>query len=91
MPVTAKPRAAIRRATAPLPQPTSKTAGTPPAAVLRLSEALRAALANPVAIQRMTGAGVDPEVSTPEEAGTFIARESEKWGRVVREARIAVE
>jgi tripartite-type tricarboxylate transporter receptor subunit TctC len=67
------------------------TAGTPPAAVLRLSEALRAALANPVAIQRMTGAGVDPEVSTPEEAGTFIARESEKWGRVVREARIAVE
>ncbi|WP_431304791.1 Bug family tripartite tricarboxylate transporter substrate binding protein [Sediminicoccus sp. BL-A-41-H5] len=67
------------------------TAGTPPAAVLRLSEALRAALANPVAIQRMTGAGVDPEVSTPEEAGTFIARESEKWGRVVREARITVE
>ncbi|MBX9751549.1 MAG: tripartite tricarboxylate transporter substrate binding protein [Roseococcus sp.] len=67
------------------------TAGTPPAAVARLSEALRAALANPTAIQRMTSAGVDPEASTPEELGVFIARESDKWGRVVREARIAVE
>jgi tripartite-type tricarboxylate transporter receptor subunit TctC len=67
------------------------TAGTPPAAIARLSEALRAALANTVAIQRMTSAGVDPEASTSEELGVFIARESEKWGRVVREAGITVE
>jgi tripartite-type tricarboxylate transporter receptor subunit TctC len=67
------------------------TAGTPPAAIARLSDALRAALATPLAIQRMTSAGVDPEASTAEELGSFIARESEKWGRVVREARITVE
>ncbi len=67
------------------------TAGTPPAAIARLSEALRGALASPVVIQRMTSAGVDPEASSPEELGVFVARESEKWGRVVREARITVE
>lgn len=67
------------------------TAGTPPAAIARLSDALRGALASPVVIQRMTSAGVDPEASSPEELGAFVARESEKWGRVVREARITVE
>lgn len=67
------------------------TAGTPPAAITRLSEALGAALASPPVIQRMASAGVDPEASTAEELGLFIARESEKWGRVVREARITVE
>jgi tripartite-type tricarboxylate transporter receptor subunit TctC len=67
------------------------TAGTPPAAIARLSDTLRAALATPLAIQRMTSAGVDPEASTAEELGSFIARESDKWGRVVREARITVE
>lgn len=67
------------------------TAGTPEAVILRLNEALRAALAAPVAVQRMTSAGVDPEASTPEELASFIRAESEKWGRVVREARIVVE
>jgi tripartite-type tricarboxylate transporter receptor subunit TctC len=67
------------------------TAGTPPAAIARLSEALRSALASPVVVQRMASAGVDPEASTSEELASFITRESEKWGRVVREARISVE
>jgi tripartite-type tricarboxylate transporter receptor subunit TctC len=67
------------------------TAGTPPAAIARLSEALGTALASPLVIQRMASAGVDPEASSSEELGLFIARESEKWGRVVREARITVE
>jgi tripartite-type tricarboxylate transporter receptor subunit TctC len=67
------------------------TAGTPPAAIARLSDALRGALASPAVIQRMANAGVDPEASSPEELGLFVARESEKWGRVVREARISVD
>ena len=36
-------------------------------------------------------AGVDGETSTPEALAAFIAAERAKWGRVVREARIAVE
>jgi tripartite-type tricarboxylate transporter receptor subunit TctC len=67
------------------------TAGTPAPAIARLSEALRAGIANPAAVQRMTASGVDPVASTPEELAAFITSESEKWGRVVREARITVE
>ena len=67
------------------------TAGTPAPAIARLSEAVRAALTAPVAVQRMMAAGVDPQASTPEELAAFIRAEFEKWGRVVREARIQVD
>ncbi|WP_424813211.1 Bug family tripartite tricarboxylate transporter substrate binding protein [Roseococcus sp. YIM B11640] len=67
------------------------TAGTPAPAVARLNDVLREALANPTVAQRMTAAGVDPQSSTPEELATFIRSESEKWGRVVREAHITVD
>nr|WP_314073120.1 tripartite tricarboxylate transporter substrate binding protein [uncultured Roseococcus sp.] len=67
------------------------TAGTPAPAIARLSEVLREAIASPAIAQRMAGAGVDPQSSTPEELATFLVNESEKWGRVVREARITVE
>ncbi|MBS7813691.1 Bug family tripartite tricarboxylate transporter substrate binding protein [Roseococcus pinisoli] len=67
------------------------TAGTPAPAIARLSEVLREAIASPTIAQRMAGAGVDPQSSTPEELATFLVSESEKWGRVVREARITVE
>jgi tripartite-type tricarboxylate transporter receptor subunit TctC len=67
------------------------TAGTPAPAIARLSEVLRESLAMPLVVQRMTAAGIDPQSSTPEELAAFIASESEKWGRVVREAHITVE
>ncbi|MDB5413908.1 MAG: tripartite tricarboxylate transporter substrate binding protein [Rubritepida sp.] len=67
------------------------TAGTPTHAIARLSETLREALAAPLSVQRMASAGVDPQSSTPEELAAFLVSESEKWGRVVREAHIVVE
>lgn len=67
------------------------TAGTPVPAIARLNEALNAAIATPIVVSRMTASGVDPQASTPEELAAFITSESEKWGRVVREARITVE
>ncbi|UPY36262.1 tripartite tricarboxylate transporter substrate binding protein [Sediminicoccus sp. KRV36] len=67
------------------------TTGVPPAAIARLSEALQGALVAPIVIQRMTSAGVDPQASTPAELAAFLQAESDKWGRVVREARITVE
>lgn len=67
------------------------TGGTPAPAIARLNEVLREALAMPTVAQRMTTAGVDPQSSTPEELAAFVASESEKWGRVVREAHIVVE
>jgi tripartite-type tricarboxylate transporter receptor subunit TctC len=38
----------------------------------------------------MAGAGADPAASSPAEFTSFVKAESEKWGRVVREARITV-
>ncbi len=66
-------------------------AGTPAPAIAALNAAVVAAVATPAVAQRMAAAGVDGETSTPEALGAFVAAERAKWGRVVREARIAVE
>jgi len=66
-------------------------AGTPAPAIARLAAAVREAVEQPTVRTRMANAGADPAASTPEELAAFIRSESEKWGRVVREARIRVE
>ena len=65
-------------------------AGTPRPAIARLAEAVREAMTQPAVRSRMSAAGADPAFSTPEELAAFIRAESEKWGRVVRDARITV-
>ncbi len=66
-------------------------AGTPPAAVERLGAAVREAVAHPPVIQRMAGAGLDAVGSTPAEMEAFVARDYERWGRVIAERGIRVE
>jgi tripartite-type tricarboxylate transporter receptor subunit TctC len=56
----------------------------------RLSAAVRDAVAQPAVRQRMAAAGADPAASSPDEFVSFVRSEREKWGRVVREARITV-
>jgi tripartite-type tricarboxylate transporter receptor subunit TctC len=56
----------------------------------KLNAAIRDALAEPAVRQRMAGAGADPVASSPGEFISFIKSESDKWGRVVREAHITV-
>lgn len=65
-------------------------AGTPVAVVIRLNDALREAIQQPTVRQRMAAAGADPAASTPAEFTAFIEREREKWGMVVRNAKITV-
>lgn len=65
-------------------------AGTAGPIIERVNAAIRDAVAQPSVRQRMTGAGADPAASSPTEFATFVRSESEKWGRVVREARITV-
>jgi tripartite-type tricarboxylate transporter receptor subunit TctC len=65
-------------------------AGTPQAAVARIAAAIREVLGQPATRSRMSAAGADPAFSTPEELAAFIRAETEKWGRVVRDARITV-
>lgn len=65
--------------------------GTPQPIIARLNQAVVEALATESVRQRLSGAGVDGESSTSEALASFIAAEREKWGRVVREARITVD
>jgi len=63
---------------------------TPAAAVERLGAALRESLALPAVQERLRGVGAEPWSSSPEELAAYMRAESEKWGRVVREARITL-
>lgn len=64
--------------------------GTPSVAIDRLNAVLREALALQAVKDRLTQVGADAMTSTPAEIAAYMRSETEKWGRVVREARITV-
>lgn len=63
-------------------------AKTPPAIIERLNRELVRALALPEIQQRFTELGVEARSSTPDWLKAFLVSESEKWGRVIAQARI---
>jgi tripartite-type tricarboxylate transporter receptor subunit TctC len=65
-------------------------AGTPAPVIQRLNVVVREALALQPVKDRLTQVGADALTSTPEELANYLRAETEKWGRVVREARITV-
>lgn len=65
-------------------------AATPAPAIARLNAALRESLAMPAVRERLTAVGADALTSTPAELAAYLRAEVQKWGRVVREARITV-
>ncbi|MBC7781640.1 MAG: tripartite tricarboxylate transporter substrate binding protein [Proteobacteria bacterium] len=66
-------------------------AGTPREIVVRLNGALVKVLAEPAMRERLIQQGMEIVASSPEEFAAYQKRESEKWGRVVRENRITIE
>jgi tripartite-type tricarboxylate transporter receptor subunit TctC len=66
-------------------------AGTPPAVVAKLSEALLKALAQPEVKERFAQQGLDAAPSTPAEFAAFIRSEIAKWARVAKEANIKAD
>lgn len=64
--------------------------GTPAPVIARLNAVIREALAEPATQQRLAAAGADAVSSTPAELAATMRGETERWGRVVREARITV-
>jgi tripartite-type tricarboxylate transporter receptor subunit TctC len=65
-------------------------AGTPAPAIERLNALVVEALAMPTVQERLAQAGADAVSSSPTELAQRIRAETEKWGRVVRTARITV-
>jgi tripartite-type tricarboxylate transporter receptor subunit TctC len=63
-------------------------AGTPPALVARISADINAALAEPAVQARLAPLGADFRGTTPEAMGALMRAEAERWGPVIREARI---
>ncbi len=65
-------------------------AGTPPQVVARMNAAITAALRDPGIQARMRDSGVEPAPSTPDAFEAYIATETEKWGKVIRQADIRI-
>ena len=66
-------------------------AGTPPAIISRLNQAIVKALAIPDVKERVIGLGADPVGSSPEEFAAFIKKELATWSKVIKEVGITIE
>jgi tripartite-type tricarboxylate transporter receptor subunit TctC len=65
--------------------------GTPKEIVELLSREIAKAAAQPDVRQRLAALGFNPVANTPDEFGARIKVEMEKWGKVVRDAKLKIE
>jgi tripartite-type tricarboxylate transporter receptor subunit TctC len=66
-------------------------AGTPPAIVAKLHDAVVHAVATPSVQETLKKLGVQPTTSTPEEFAATVKADIEKWGKVVKDANITLD
>ena len=67
-------------------------AGTPPEIVARLNSEIRAVLAEPEIASKMRSLGYEPSgTDAPAEVAALIARETRKWGDLIRSAGIKAD
>ena len=65
-------------------------AKTPMEIIDELNKAINTVLADPTIKAQFASLGAEPMLMTPAELGTYITSEIEKWGKVVKTARIRV-
>ena len=66
-------------------------AGTPRDVVMRLNEALRAALNSREVREKFAQQGFDAFITSPEEAGKFVAAEVQRFGKLIKTRKITAE
>lgn len=66
-------------------------AGTPAAVIDQIHRAIGEAMVRPAVRERFSAIGAEPIVSSPAELAAHLARESERWGTVIREAGIKLD
>lgn len=66
-------------------------AGTPPAVIERLNQAMVKAVAQPSVREQLVKMGTLPVGGTPQELDAFIKKEMDTWSRVVKSANIRVD
>jgi tripartite-type tricarboxylate transporter receptor subunit TctC len=64
---------------------------TPASITGRLQQAVAAAVAVPEVREKLATLGAEPVADTPEEFAMFCAREYDRWGRLVRDARVTLD
>ena len=64
---------------------------TPPEVVATLNRAINAVLADPTLRARLIALGADPLVMSAADSAKFVADETEKWGKVIRNAGIKAD
>jgi len=65
--------------------------GTPSAVVARMNAVANEALADPAVKKRLADMGATTLGGTPQQLADHLAAETEKWGRVVRDAHISTQ
>jgi len=65
--------------------------GTPREAIARIHADTAAVLQLPEVRERLAGMGAEPSGESPEQLGARMKAESERWGDVVRRARIRAD
>jgi tripartite-type tricarboxylate transporter receptor subunit TctC len=66
-------------------------AKTPPAIVAKMNADVIAALADPSVEGRLAPLGYESRPDTPEQVAAFLKEETDRWGRVIKEAGIVVQ
>lgn len=66
-------------------------AAVPKPIIAKLNTDLRKALSAPEVLRRLSEQGVDPAPSTPAEFDAFIHAETDKWAKVVKDARVPLQ
>jgi tripartite-type tricarboxylate transporter receptor subunit TctC len=64
--------------------------GTPPAIVSSLNRAINEAIRAPEVKDRFEQLNIDSRQNTPEEFRAFVKEQTERWGKVVKEANIKI-
>jgi tripartite-type tricarboxylate transporter receptor subunit TctC len=64
---------------------------TPKATVDTINAALAKALRNPAIVAKIEAAGTELQAGSPEEVQAWTQRDSDKWSRVIRDAKISIE
>ncbi len=65
--------------------------GTPQAVIQRMNTVANEVLSDPAVKKRLADMGASTLGGTPQQLAQHLAEETEKWGRIVRDAKIAVQ
>jgi tripartite-type tricarboxylate transporter receptor subunit TctC len=66
-------------------------ARTPPAIIARMQQAVATAARNPETRARFDALGAEPVADSPEDYARFVRAEFDRWGKLVRDARIKLD